>query len=94
MYLANNTRLDVIFSVNILARYSSNPTRLHWNRIKHVFRYLCATRDMRLFYQKDKKSKLDGYANAGYLSDPHKARSQSEYVFIYCGTAISWRSTK
>ena len=28
------------------------------------------------------------------MSDPHKARSQSGYVFTYCGAAISWRSTK
>jgi hypothetical protein len=30
---------------------------------------------MGLFYRKDTKSKLVGYANAGYLSDLHKARS-------------------
>jgi hypothetical protein len=94
MYLANNTRPDIAFSINVLARYSSDPTRRHWNGIKHVFRYLCGTRDMGLFYQKDTKSKLVGYADAGYLSDPHKARSQSGYVFTYGGTAISWRSTK
>jgi len=29
MYLANNTRPDISFSVNVLARYSSNPTRRH-----------------------------------------------------------------
>jgi Reverse transcriptase (RNA-dependent DNA polymerase) len=94
MYLANNTRLDIAFSVNVLARYSSDPTRRHWNEIKHVLRYFCGTRDMRLFYRKNINSKLVGYADAGYLSDPHKARSQSGYVFIYGGTAISWRSTK
>jgi hypothetical protein len=48
---------------------------------------------MGLFYQKNTKSKLVGYIDAGYLSDPYKARSQSGYVFIYGGTAISWRST-
>ncbi|GJX99553.1 copia protein [Tanacetum coccineum] len=31
---------------------------------------------------------------AGYLSDPHKARSQTGYVFLNGGTAISWRSQK
>jgi hypothetical protein len=50
MYLASNTRPDIIFSVNVLARYSSDPTRRYWNIIKHVLRYLCGTRDMRLFY--------------------------------------------
>jgi ribonuclease HI len=49
---------------------------------------------MGLFYSKDSKSGLIGYADAGYLSDPHKARSQTGYVFTYGDTAISWRSTK
>ncbi|KAM3398852.1 hypothetical protein P3S68_002368 [Capsicum galapagoense] len=33
-------------------------------------------------------------SDAGYLSDPHKARTQTGYVFTYGGTAIAWRSTK
>ena len=36
MYLANYTRPDITFSVNLLARYSSTPTKRHWNGIKHV----------------------------------------------------------
>ena len=40
MYLANCTRPDIAFATNLLARYSSCPTRRHWNRIKHIFRYL------------------------------------------------------
>ncbi|KAD5507805.1 hypothetical protein E3N88_15508 [Mikania micrantha] len=94
MYLANNTRPDIAFAVHVLTRYSSNPTHRHWTGIKHIFRYLCRTRDLGLFYQKNEKYQLVGYADAGYLSDPHKARSQTGYVFTYGGTAISWRSTK
>ncbi|XP_075106887.1 secreted RxLR effector protein 161-like [Nicotiana tabacum] len=30
----------------------------------------------------------------GYLSDPHKARSQIGYLFTYRGTTISWHSMK
>ncbi|KAJ0567534.1 putative RNA-directed DNA polymerase [Helianthus annuus] len=94
MYLANNTRPDIAFAVHVLARYSSNPTRRHWNGVKHIFWYICGTQDLGLFYQKDQKSQLVGYADAGYLSDPHKAKSQTGYVFTYGGTAISWKSTK
>ena len=49
---------------------------------------------MGLFYSNKSKEKLLRYADAGYLSDPHKARSQTGYVFNYNGTAISWRSVK
>ena len=94
MYLANCTRPDIAFSVNLLARYSSAPTRRHWKGIQHILRYLSGTTDMGLFYSNKSKEKLLGYADAGYLSDPHKARSQTGYVFNYNGTAISWRSVK
>ena len=38
MYLANTTRPDIAFSVNVLARHSCAPTRRHWNGIKHILR--------------------------------------------------------
>ncbi|KAL8095736.1 hypothetical protein AgCh_036931 [Apium graveolens] len=31
MYLANNTRPNIAFSVNLLARHSNAPTRRHWH---------------------------------------------------------------
>ena len=87
-------RLDIAFFVNLLARYSPASTKKHWNEIKHILQYLRGTSDMSLYYSKESKSQLIGYANAGYLSDPHKARSQTGYVFTYGGMTISWRSTK
>ncbi|KAL6346241.1 hypothetical protein AAG906_033037 [Vitis piasezkii] len=94
MYLANCTRPYIAFSINLLARYNSTPTRRHWNGIKHIMCYLRGTTDMGLFYSRESKQQLLGYADTGYLSDPHKGRSQTEYVFNYNGTAISWRSVK
>ncbi|KAL5562762.1 hypothetical protein UlMin_032509 [Ulmus minor] len=94
MYLANCTRPDIAFAVNLLARFSSSPTRRHWNGIKHIFRYLQGTIDLGLFYPNESKKGLVGYVDAGHLSDPHKARSQTGYVFTCGGTAISWRSQK
>ena len=35
-----------------------------------------------------------GYVDAGYLSDPHNAKSQTGFVFLHGGTAISWKSLK
>ena len=94
MYLANCTRLDIGFSVNLLARYSFAPTLRHWNRVKHVLRYLRGTPDMGLFYPNKSNSQLVGYADAGYLSDPHKSQSQTGYLFTCGNTTISWRSVK
>ena len=72
MYLANYTQLDIVFSVNLLARSSSALTRRHWNGIKHVLRYLRGTSDMGLFYSKTLEQQFFGYVDAGYLSNHHK----------------------
>jgi hypothetical protein len=40
MYLANQTRPDIAFAINLLARHSATPTSRHWTGIKHIFRYL------------------------------------------------------
>ena len=49
---------------------------------------------MGLFYSKESKKQLLQYADAGYLSYPHKTISQTGYVFNCNGTTISWRSFK
>jgi len=49
MYLANNTRPDIAFAVNLLARHSAAPTKCHWVGVKMVLRYLNGTRDLGLF---------------------------------------------
>ena len=35
-----------------------------------------------------------GYTNAGYLSDPHNTISQTGFVSLHGGTAISWKLSK
>jgi hypothetical protein len=49
---------------------------------------------MRLFYSRGSNSQLVGYAYAGYLSDLHKGRSQTRYLFTCENTAISLKSVK
>ncbi|XP_074360640.1 secreted RxLR effector protein 161-like [Apium graveolens] len=94
MYLANNTRPDIAFVVNLLARFSSHPTKRHWDGIKHILRYLHEIIDLGLFFPNNSKSQLVRYVDSGYLSDPHVGRSQTGYLFTYYGTAISWKSIK
>ncbi|XP_074352379.1 secreted RxLR effector protein 161-like [Apium graveolens] len=89
MYLANCTRPDIALSVNLLTRHSSAPTRRYWTGVKQIFRYLREIMDIGLFYSKDSKVELVGYADGGYRSDPHKGISQTCDIFTYEDTAIS-----
>ena len=38
MYLANNTRPDIMFAVHFLARFQNNPLDVHFVMIKRIFR--------------------------------------------------------
>ncbi|KAM1692741.1 hypothetical protein ACFX2K_032321 [Malus domestica] len=105
LYLAQCTGPDIFFIVNLLARYNNALTHKHWNGVKDIFCYFKGTTDLGSFYTHKSlsvptslgsqiDSRLVGYTNAGYLSDPHKACSQTGYVFTIGDTTISWRSTK
>ena len=40
LYSAQCIRVDIAFSMNVLARFSSAPTQRHWNEIKHLLFFL------------------------------------------------------
>ena len=100
MYLTNCSRPDIAFATNLLARFSQDPTKRHWSGIKHLLRYLAGTMNYGLFYRRGENGgtpqvdNIIGYADAGYLSDPHRARSQTGFIFMMAKAALAWRSTK
>ena len=63
--------------------------------IKYIFHYLQRIIDSKLFYSKETTSLgLVGYTDARYKSDPHKPRSQTDFLFCYYSITISWRFAK
>jgi hypothetical protein len=75
MYFVNNTRPNIVFAVNCLARHSVAHIMRHWNDIKNILRYLHGTTDLELFYRRNQDSGLIEYVDIVYLSDPLNARS-------------------
>lgn len=94
MFAANQTRADISFPISLLARHSKEPTIRHWNGIRRIFRYLVGTLDWGLYFPINNVCTLSGFADAGYLSDPADAKSQTGYIFLAGTTAISWKSSK
>ncbi|XP_050896776.1 secreted RxLR effector protein 161-like [Lathyrus oleraceus] len=91
IYLANYTRPDISFVVNLLVRYNFSPTLRYLNGVKHILCYLRGTIDISLFLTKVSRYELTDYADASYLSDPHNGKSQIGYLFRCGNTVISWR---
>ena len=49
---------------------------------------------MFLVYGGDKELVVNGYINASFDTDPDDSKSQTGYVFILNGGAVSWFSSK
>jgi hypothetical protein len=62
--------------------------------VKTILGYLNGTHDLGLWFLKRGDLTMVGYVDVGYMSDPNNARSQTSFVFLCGGAAISWRSVK
>ena len=66
----------------------------HWTSVKNILKYLKRTKDMFLCYGGDQELVVNGYTDASWNTDPDDSKSQSGYVFILNGAAVSWASSK
>jgi hypothetical protein len=95
MYAMLCTRPDVALAISLTNRFQSNPGKEHWKAVKNVLRYLRRTKDMFLVYGEcEEELAVKGYVDASFGSDPDDSKSQTGYVFMLNGGAISWRSGK
>src|SRR3954467_1491449 len=67
----------------------------HWTTVKNILKYLGRTKDFFLVYGGvDEELTVKGYVDASLDSDLDDSKSQTGYVFMLKGGAISWRSGK
>ena len=89
MYAMMCTRSDVCLAISLTGRYQSNPGVDHWTVVKNILKYLKRTKDMLLVYGGDKELIVNGYVDASFDTDPDDSKSQTGYVFILNGGAVS-----
>ena len=90
MYAMLCTRPDVNLAISLVGRYQSDPEVEHWTAVKNILKYLKRTKDMFLVYGGDKELIVNGYVYASFDTNPDDSKSQTGYVFILNGGAISW----
>ena len=94
MYLSVNSRPDIAFAVNNLARFNSNPRKEYWTALKRVLRCLNGIINHGLLYKQDWPEHFVGYSDADWAGDLSDRKSTSGYVFILSGGPVSWSSRK
>src|SRR5258706_5952449 len=101
MYTVIGTRPDITFMVTRLSQFLTKPTKNHFGAIKHVFRYLKGTRDIKLSFPYSQQQHnasdaliLERFTDSDFAGCPDTRRSTSGYIFKLANCAISWRSRK
>ena len=92
MYAAVSTRPDIAFAVSTLSQFMRNPGRTHWEAVKHVIRYLKATKDAKLTLGCTNAG-LEAYVDSDWASQAHR-HSISGYIVLLNSGPVAWSARK
>ena len=97
LYLAINTRPDIIFHVCMLARYSKNKTPQACYLVAHLLSYIAGTVDFGLTYRfsdvADPSNLIsEAYSDADFAGDRKTRRSTAGYIVFAANAPIAWYS--
>ncbi|XP_053597499.1 uncharacterized protein LOC128668457 [Microplitis demolitor] len=96
LYLSVNTRPDISAPVVILSQHIKDIRRQNWNELQRVIRYLKNTKsyELQLSDTSAANKNLIGYADANWAESRQDRKSNSGYLFMFLGGAISWSCKK
>jgi hypothetical protein len=88
------TRSDVSYALSVTSRHQVNQNIAHRTVVKTILKYLRMTKDIFLIYGGEIEFVVRGYTNTSFQTDHDDLRSQSGFVFVLNGGAVSWKSSK
>jgi hypothetical protein len=94
VYLSINTRPDLTFAVQQLARHMKNPRRVHWEALERTLSYLKRVPTHEIVYKPNCVNQLLAYSDADYQGDNGSSYSTSGYSIMLAGGTIAWGSKK
>jgi len=71
------SRPDIVFAVNLCARFQTCAKEYHLTTVKRIFRYLVGTTDLGLWYRKCSSFDLVAYCDVDYGGDKVERKSTS-----------------
>ncbi|KAF8785431.1 Secreted RxLR effector protein 161 like protein [Argiope bruennichi] len=93
-FIAIRTRPDIMYAVNVLSQFQSNPGMKHWNCLLRLLGYLKYTQDYKLELSKIKSLKLRCYSDSDFASNRDDRVSMGGFIIFIDETPISWRTFK
>ena len=92
LYLAKQTRPDIMFTVKTLSRQMNATTSQHWICGKRLLRYLQGSNGLKFTHTKEASFDLVGESDADWSGDVNDRKSTMGYYFNLNGRgeALSW----
>ncbi len=99
MWVACQTRSDIVYAVSKCSRYSTNSTPDHDLAVKQIIRYLAETAQLRLRYGSSKVKEVERAEFFEYIDSAHadclnSRRFTFDYMFFLWNEPISWSSKR
>lgn len=88
------TRPDIVYSVNQLSQFLSNPHQSHFDAAIRILRYLKMTPGQGLFLPANGSLNLEAYCDADWGGCAFTRRSKTGYFITLGGAPVSWRTKK
>lgn len=97
LYIALTARPDIFTAVSAVARFSTNPGRVHWNAVLKIISYLCGTRTFTLVLggrvnMIGTSAKINATADADWAADVDGRRSRAGFIIYLFGSCVMWHS--
>ena len=90
MWLANQTRPDILNALRAVARYSHAPKRLHWQAAMHVLMYFRFTSSLGITFQRGVVGgdRMELFVDSDFTSKATDRRSVSGTVVMLAGACV------
>jgi hypothetical protein len=88
------TRSDLAFAVNRVCQFMHKPSKLLWQAVKRILRYLKHTVTHGLLLNRSNVSNLEAFSDADWAGCPDDRKSTGEYCVFLGSNLISWSSKK
>lgn len=92
-FLANRTRPDISYSVNIFSQFQSNPGMTHWSGLLKLLGYIKCTKNLKLKLS-CKNPHLITYSDADFASNRDDRTSLGGQLVMLDNSPITWRTSK
>jgi hypothetical protein len=85
LYLSTNTRPDISYYVSQVARFFDKPSKIHWEAVKRILRYLKQTSTYKLKFDGNLPFIIKGYSDASFAQDPSRKSTTGTLITLFFG---------